>query len=117
MTATSLLSPGELNIDPVSGMVTLLPSSNQKVGTYTATVKVTLTNYPTQTQSVSFTITVDPCIITSIGTSSTSPIGDKLYYLSDPNMVWSHTASSLITQVPACDYQAEASSTSGLPYF
>ena len=96
-TASLPLYFNELYISPASGVITLSPSSNSKVGTYVATVRASLTRYPTVSLSVTFTITVSHCVITDLITSATSPVGNKLYYLSDPTLIWSYSAAILVT--------------------
>ena len=112
------MSTSELKIHVWDGLVTLLPASNAKVGTYTVTVLNRLYYYSSIFSTVTFTITIEPCVITSFNTSPTTPIGDKIYYLGDSPLALSYPASSLITQVPACGYAVETSSTtSSTAYF
>ena len=112
------MSASELQIDVTNGLVTLLPASNAKVGTYTVTVSNKLLNYSSIFSTVTFTVTIEHCVITSLDTSPTTPISDKIYYLGDSSLVWNYPASSLITQVPACGYVVEtSSSTSSTAYF
>lgn len=57
--ATSALSTSELTIDPDIGLITLYTANSQTVGTHTATVSESLSNYPTRlAASQQFTIII-----------------------------------------------------------
>ena len=61
------LDASSLSIAATSGVITLLSSNPSHVGTHTATVYVSLTNYPSITLALStFTITIQKCVVTSV---------------------------------------------------
>ena len=65
--ATTALDALSLLIGATSGLITLQSSNPSHVGTHTATVTVSLTNYPSITLALSiFTITIQKCAVTSI---------------------------------------------------
>ncbi len=108
---TTALSTTELSISASTGLISLMTSDNTKVGSHSVTVIVKLVSYPAVALSVTFTAIIQPCVIISLDTSQTTPISNKLYHLGDNTMTWSFLASNLVTQVPACGYQVDASSS------
>lgn len=98
--ATQALTPSELTIDS-TGTIKLYTTNANAVGTHTATVTVTMTNYPTITLTATFTITIAPCQVTSLTMSALSP---QSYTIGDPILSWSITGTTVVTQVPACNY-------------
>ena len=65
--ATSALDASSILISATSGLITLQSSNPLHVGTHTATVAVSLTNYPSIPMALSsFTITIQKCAVTSI---------------------------------------------------
>jgi len=59
---TSQLTSSELRINTGS-IITLSPTAHTSIGTHTAILTAKLADYPSVTLSVSFTITVEPCVV------------------------------------------------------
>ena len=67
MEASAALDASSLSISATSGLITLQSSDPLHVGTHTATVAVSLTNYPSIPMSLlTFTITIQKCAVTSV---------------------------------------------------
>ena len=65
--ATAVLDALSLSVGATNGLITLQSSNPLHVGTHTATVAVSLTNYPSITLALStFTITIQKCAVTLI---------------------------------------------------
>ena len=80
------------------------------------TVTAYLDSYPTITSTLAtFNIEIIGCEITEFTMVSLSPLSDKTYVISDPNLSWSLTEGSngggiVTTQVPNCGYSRTVSS-------
>ncbi len=60
------LDSTSLSIDATTGIISLQSINTGQVGTHSATVTVKLVSYPSITLALtSFTITIQPCIVTS----------------------------------------------------
>ena len=58
------LSATQLSVD-ANGLITVAGTGNNQVGTHIVTLLAKLTSYTTITNSISFTLTVNPCQVTS----------------------------------------------------
>jgi hypothetical protein len=106
-TAAATLSMSELTVDSTTGLIKLYTANSNTVGTHTATVTVKLVSYPTISQTVTFTITIEKCKVTSL---TMSALSSQSYKIGEPAKVWS-TAGLTVTQVPLCAYSYTLTST------
>ena len=75
--ASLALSFTELTIDSLTRIISLCTANSAAIGTHTATVSAKLVNYavlPRVTDT--FTITIQPCLVTSFSLIAPSPLHD-----------------------------------------
>ncbi len=65
---------------------------------------VKLVNNPSIQSTATFTITINPCIVTSFIMTTLSPTYDQSYTIGNSALLWTIIGSSVTTQVPACGY-------------
>ena len=62
--ATLALDASSLSIGSADGLISVQSANSAHVGTHTATVKVTLSDYPSITSTLAdFQITIEPCVV------------------------------------------------------
>jgi hypothetical protein len=75
--ASLALSLTELTIDSLTGIISLYTANSVAIGTHTATVSAKLVNYAAlPIVTATFTITIQPCLVTSFSMNAPSPSHD-----------------------------------------